>query len=507
MRRIVSVVTLAMLSWPVAAAELPVLVYHDIVRASGADQYAITELGFREQMAYLKRAGYRPLSLREVAAIAAGRGRLPDKPVLLTFDDGLQSFRRTALPILDEYGYPAVLSVVTGWLDGENIPASYSGRLMDWEDVRAVSRRPHVEILSHTHNLHHGVPANPQGNEAPASITRRYDAATDRYESEAAFRTRIRADLTRSVQRLRAETGRAPPGVSWPYGFHDRLLGEEADRLGMRWQLVLNEVPARTEQFPRINRVLLRSVNTLAAFENVLQFTRARRPLRFMEIELDEMAGRSPAEQEQWLSALLTRLQLLRVNAVVVSPFTRAGRQAFFRNDSMPMRAEVLHRVLHQIRTRAGVGQILLRIPDAPGIMPAASELARRHPYDGVILDGNFAHNTDSALRVRFEYYRPGLRCGRSIDSPSTACDDFRVVTLEPGKPQVQVRDDRESVYYLVHNRPDEPGQRVIEALRSLGDNGARHYGLRDGEFLHDPVNLRRVAVEMARHSAAGARR
>ena len=505
MRRFASVVIITMLSWP-AAAELPVLVYHDIVRAPGADEYAITEQGFREQMAYLKRAGYRPLSLREVADIAAGRSRLPDKPVMLTFDDGLQSFRRTALPVLEEYGYPAVLSVVTGWLDGENIPASYAGRLMDWEDVRAVSRLPHVEILSHTHNLHHGVPANPQGNEAPASITRRYDPATDRYESEAAFRTRIRADLTRSAQRLRAETGRAPPGVSWPYGFHDRLLGEEADRLGMRWQLVLDETPARTERFPWINRALLRSVKTLAAFEDALHFTRARRPLRFIEIELDEMAGRVPAEQEQWLSALLTRLQLLRVNAVVVNPFTRAGRQAFFRNESMPMRAEVLHRVLHQIRARAGVGQILLRISDAPGIMPAVSELARRHPYDGVILDGSFANNADSALRARFEYHRPGLRCGRFIITPSTACDDFRVVPVEPGKARVPAEGGRESVYYLVRNRPDESGKRVIEALRSLGDDGARHYGLRDGEFLRDPANLRRVAIELARHSSAGAR-
>ncbi len=47
----------------------------------------------------------------------AGRSRLPEKPVLLTFDDGYESFYRLVFPLLKAYQYPAVFAVVTGWLD------------------------------------------------------------------------------------------------------------------------------------------------------------------------------------------------------------------------------------------------------------------------------------------------------------------------------------------------------------------------------------------------------
>lgn len=487
----------------VLAAEVPVLVYHDIRDVPGTDEYVVSSQMFREQMAFLKQQGYQPVSLHAFAEAAAGRASLPDKAIVLSFDDGLASFREIALPVLAEHGFPAVLSVVTGWLDGRQVPADYSGRLLTWEQLRAVSRSPLVEILSHTDNLHHGILANPQGNLTPAVITRRYDAAGQRYETESDFRARIRVDLARSAHRLHTELGKTPPGVAWPYGFYDQVLAEEATALGMRYQLTLDNEPARTEQFPRINRVVLRAVNTIAAFENTLRFERSRLPLRFVEIELDDMASGSAAEQEKWLSALLTRLQLLRANAVTVNPFKRDGRYAFFQNDRIPLRAEVLHRVLHQIRTRAGVNHLLLRIPVIPGVAQAAIELARRHPYDGILLAGHSQADT-VLLRKLFDFYHPGVRCGGEQGATWPVCRDFVAVAVDPrhavGNP-VAKQDVSTPVYFLLQNRPDDAGERVAKLLHGLRTAGARDFGLRDGAFLDNPVNLRRVASELAGHT------
>ena len=504
MRHLLALIGYGLLFGTVLAAEVPVLVYHDIRDVPGTDEYVVTSQMFREQMAFLKQQGYQPISLRHFAEAAAGKSGLPVKPVVLSFDDGLASFRNIAMPVLAEYGFPVVLSVVTGWLDGRQVPSDYSDRLLGWEQLRAISRSPLVEILSHTDNLHHGIPANPQGNLTPASITRRYDAVNGQYETEAAFRNRIRADLAHSAERLRAELGMGPPGIAWPYGFYDQVLAEEAAAEGMRYQLTLAEEPARLDQFPRINRVVLRATNTIAAFESALRFERSQRPLRFIEVELDGMASRSATEQEKWLSALLPRLQLLRANAVVVNPFTRDGRHAFFQNGRIAMRAEVLHRFLHQVRTRAGIDFLLLRIPAIPGVMQAASELARRHAYDGVLLAAGHSQMEAAALYKLFEYHRPAVRCGREQGAAWPVCQDFMTVhqdspTIAGSAAAVQAAST--PVYFLLQNRPDADGAQVAKALHGLRVAGAKNYGLRYGTFLDNPVNLRRVATELAAHS------
>ena len=519
MRRFLALTGSWLLLGTALAAEVPVLVYHDIRDVPGTDEYVVTGQMFREQMAFLKQQGYQPVSLRRFAEAAAGKSSLPEKPIVLSFDDGLASFRDIAMPVLAEYGFPAVLSVVTGWIDGRQVPSDYRDRLLSWEQLRSISRSPLVEILSHTDNLHHGILANPQGNLTPASITRRYDAVTGQYETEAVFRKRIRTDLAHSAERLRAELGKRPPGIAWPYGFHDQVLAEEATALGMRYQLTLAEEPARLEQFPRINRVVLRAANTIAAFENVLRFERRQRPLRFIEVELDDMASRSAAEQEKWLSALLPHLQLLRANAVVVNPFTRDGRHAFFQNNRIAARAEVLHRFLHQVRTRAGVDFLLLRIPAIPGVAQAAPELARRHTYDGVLLAEGHSQADAGVLQSLFDYHHPGVRCGREQGAAWPECQDFLAVNLESptasSSPTIThtaksnapiTASGSMPVYYFLRNGPEADGARMARALHELRAAGARNYGFRYGTFLDNPVTLRRMAIELAAHSNHGSR-
>ena len=507
MRRLLVLIGCWSLLGTALAVEVPVLVYHDIRDVPGTDEYVVTGQMFREQMAFLKQQGYQPVSLRRYAEAAAGKSNLPDKPVVLSFDDGLASFRDIAMPVLAEYGFPAVLSVVTGWLDGRQVPSDYRDRLLSWEHLRAVSRSPLVEILSHTDNLHNGILANPQGNSTPAAITRRYDAVNGLYETEAAFRKRIRADLALSAQRLRAELGKSPPGIAWPYGFYDQVLAEEATALGMRYQLTLAAEPARLEQFPRIHRVVLRAASTIATFENTLRFERSRLPLRFIEVGLDDMASRTSAEQEKWLSALLPRLQLLRANAVVVNPFTRDGRHAFFQNNRIAVRAEVLHRFLHQVRTRAGIDFLLLRVPAVPGVAQAAPELARRHAYDGVLLAAGHSQADAAALQKLFAYHHPGIRCGREQGAAWPACQDFMVVNLDSpttASSLAEMHTASMPVYFLLQNRPDDDAAQVARTLHGLRAAGARNYGLRYGTFLDNPVNLRRMATELAAHSIRG---
>ncbi|MEK7759472.1 MAG: hypothetical protein AAB304_07720, partial [Pseudomonadota bacterium] len=60
-------------------------------------------------------------------------------------------------------------------------------------------------------------------------------------------------------------------------------------------------------------------------------------------------------------------------------------------------------------------------------------------------------------------------------------------------------------VYFFLQNRPDEDGAQVAKTLHGLRADGARHYGFRYGSFLDNPVNIRRLAAELAGHTARSA--
>jgi peptidoglycan/xylan/chitin deacetylase (PgdA/CDA1 family) len=73
---------------------------------------------FDEQMAQLRELGYRPVSLDDVLAYYLDRVPLPPKAVLITFDDGYRDNVENAIPVLQRHGYPAVIFVPIGYLDG-----------------------------------------------------------------------------------------------------------------------------------------------------------------------------------------------------------------------------------------------------------------------------------------------------------------------------------------------------------------------------------------------------
>lgn len=94
--------------------EVPILTWHAVVPPRSS--YDVAPEAFAAQLDALRAAGYHTVSLHQVLAHADAGAKLPERPVVLTFDDGTQDHAATVLPLLRARGMTATFFVVPAWV-------------------------------------------------------------------------------------------------------------------------------------------------------------------------------------------------------------------------------------------------------------------------------------------------------------------------------------------------------------------------------------------------------
>jgi hypothetical protein len=90
---------------------VPVLVYHDLSKID--ERYTVTPRAFAMQMAALHRAGFHTITAGQMLGFLQEHTQLPDRPLMIAFDDGLGSEWRVADPIFAKYGMHGVVFATT----------------------------------------------------------------------------------------------------------------------------------------------------------------------------------------------------------------------------------------------------------------------------------------------------------------------------------------------------------------------------------------------------------
>jgi peptidoglycan/xylan/chitin deacetylase (PgdA/CDA1 family) len=98
----------------------PILLYHHVNGENTDSRYRVSIPNFREQMGALYDHGYTAITISMlVEALTQGRD-LPEKPIVITFDDGHMSVYEHAFPIMSEYGFPGVFYIVANRINNLN---------------------------------------------------------------------------------------------------------------------------------------------------------------------------------------------------------------------------------------------------------------------------------------------------------------------------------------------------------------------------------------------------
>lgn len=137
--------------------ELPILMYHHILKeASRQNAYTISPEEFRGDLLYLKEQGYTPVIIQDLLDYVNDKKPLPERPVMITFDDGYESFHEYAFPILQETGFKAVFAVVGKYADQYSQTDDHHIRYSHctWNQLRQMHDSGIVEIQNHSYDLH-----------------------------------------------------------------------------------------------------------------------------------------------------------------------------------------------------------------------------------------------------------------------------------------------------------------------------------------------------------------
>jgi peptidoglycan/xylan/chitin deacetylase (PgdA/CDA1 family) len=214
---------------------VPILMYHSI---SDEDErhlhpYYRTVTApavFREHMRVLHANGYRTVSLNEAVCRMTEPG-MPEKPVVITFDDGYADFQYGALPILKEFGFSAMIFLATAYI-GKTAQMFRQKYCLTWNQVREL-RQAGIYFGSHTITHRHLdlLPADELKLELTGSkqtIEDKLGCAADSFAYPFAF-PEAKAGFKQSIRDLLGKAG-YKQGVSTTIGVADHL----GDRMFMK---------------------------------------------------------------------------------------------------------------------------------------------------------------------------------------------------------------------------------------------------------------------------------
>lgn len=144
--------------------KVTVLTYHQIIPEKHLRKHHFTDTGnlidmvvtledFTDQMNYLKENNYTVLSLKEFELFMLNKKKLPQKSILITFDDGYKNVFEFAYPVLKNHGFYATHFIITGSITNRRV--AYDPSYLQYASIDELKEAADVfDYGNHTHSMH-----------------------------------------------------------------------------------------------------------------------------------------------------------------------------------------------------------------------------------------------------------------------------------------------------------------------------------------------------------------
>ena len=174
---------------------VPVLSYHKFSKDK-VSTLTVKEVAFEEQMKFLKDNDYNVITLDQLLNFLEFKGEIPEKSVVITFDDGWSSVYDIAYPILKKYGFPATLFVYTEFIGGK--------RALSWKEIKELAVNG-IDIQCH-------------------SVTHRNLTVLNEKESFKDYFDSINREIFQSRQMIEKRINKKCKYLAYPYGASNKLV-------------------------------------------------------------------------------------------------------------------------------------------------------------------------------------------------------------------------------------------------------------------------------------------
>ncbi len=211
------------------SACVPVLLYHEIdPAADGSNGAVVSPETFENHIRALAENGYTAVSPEELTAYVEHGGTLPEKPVLITFDDGYQSNYDYAYPVLKKYGMKATIFVIGSSAGKDEYKDTGQPIIPHFgaEEAREMTDSGLISIQSHTYDLHQAA--------AYETGTVRENMAPLPGEDEWDYADMLADDTEKERQLILSLTGEEPFALAYPEGRYTELTTSVLVQLGVK---------------------------------------------------------------------------------------------------------------------------------------------------------------------------------------------------------------------------------------------------------------------------------
>ncbi len=229
--------------------EIPIIMYHQISENKSIwGDYVIPLSVLEEDFQYMKNHNITPISFEQLKLYAEKGEKLPENPIIITFDDGERSFITKVLPLLEKYKYPANMNLVGSLvkLYTKNGDTDDRYAYLNEKDIRALAKNEMVSLGCHSYNLH--------------SLSGRRGMGKIYGESEEEYKKLIYNDIEKFNADFERITGKTTDIMAYPYGIKNETLKSIAREKGFKITLTCREeinhisVGGSLEELGRFNR-------------------------------------------------------------------------------------------------------------------------------------------------------------------------------------------------------------------------------------------------------------